>query len=111
LHSPGGVADSLRWNWVSSSRTQVHRSPRFYFFIIWWVQDITDSYSIYSSVFWVETFLFPIKREEARRQRKKGKMAFCWANLQLCWSQPVPGLPWVLPAIKTYFKGWLLKLV
>jgi hypothetical protein len=23
----------------------------------------------------------------------------------------VPGLPWVLPAIKTYFKGWLLKLV
>jgi hypothetical protein len=43
------VANSLQWNWVSSSRVQVDRNPRFYVHIMV-VQDVTDSSLICSVV-------------------------------------------------------------
>jgi hypothetical protein len=41
--------------------------------VIWWVQDITDSCSICFAVLCIESLLFPNRREEARRERKKIK--------------------------------------
>jgi hypothetical protein len=66
--SPGGVADSLQWNWVIFGRAQVAWSPRFCVHIIQ-VQVVADSSSICSG----SPLFFPNRKEEARRERKRNK--------------------------------------
>lgn len=51
LCSPGGIADSLGWNLVSSRTTQVGRSLRFCVCELWQVQDITDTCSSLCCIF------------------------------------------------------------
>jgi hypothetical protein len=86
-HSPGRVADSLQWNWVSSCRAQIGRSLKFCVHAIWQVQDISDAWSIHSAVLCITSLLFPSGRKEAReREKKNEKTAFQWVNQQLCWS-------------------------
>jgi hypothetical protein len=72
-HSPGRVADSLQWNWVSSCRAQIGRSLKFCVHAIWQVQDISDAWSIHSAVLCITSLLFPSGRKEAREREKKMK--------------------------------------
>jgi hypothetical protein len=79
LCSPGRVADSLQRNYVSSDRVQVNRSTRFCVCVVWQVQDVIDSWSICSAVLCVESLLFAMGKEDAKR-----KMAFLLVNCHLC---------------------------
>jgi hypothetical protein len=50
LCSPGGVADLLKWNWVSSGKAQVGRSLWFCVHVLWQVLDVPDACSTHSVV-------------------------------------------------------------
>jgi hypothetical protein len=61
------------------------------------------------------SLLFPNGKEEARREKKKtgGErgMAFPHADQLMCWLQPVPGLPQLSCAIKSWYKGGSLNFM
>jgi hypothetical protein len=93
--SPGGVADSLLWNWVSSHKVQVGSSPRFCFHALWWAQDVPGACSTCSAVLCVAIFAFPNQERKLERKKKREKQL----SSVLTNSSAGPSLLWDHPAI------------